>query len=87
MDKEFIIKTVNQALAEEFELAPEQLKPEASFREDLHLDSLDSVDMIIALEQAFDFKLTDRSQIKHVKILRDVYDFIEKQHLDGYISG
>ena len=87
MNKEFIIKTVNQALCEEFELEAEQLQPETSFREDLHLDSLDAVDMIIALEYAFSFKLADRSQIKHVKTLQDVYDFIEKQHREGHISG
>lgn len=78
MQRDYIVKTVNETLGEEFELEPEQMIPEAHLRDDLHLDSLDIVDMIMALEQAFSFKLEDRSKILEIATLRDVYDFIEK---------
>ncbi|MDL2285767.1 phosphopantetheine-binding protein [Desulfovibrio sp. OttesenSCG-928-F07] len=87
MDKNYIIETVNSALAEEFELDIETLKPEADIREDLRMDSLDMVDMILALERAFNFKLTDRSQVQHVKSMQDVYEFIEKLAAEGTING
>ena len=80
MERDYIVKTVNEALGEEFELEPEELTPEAHIRNDLHLDSLDIVDMIMALEQAFDFKLEDRSKILEIATMQDVYDFIEGIH-------
>ncbi len=86
MDKNYIIETVNSALGEEFELDQELLKPEADIREDLRMDSLDMVDMILALEKAFHFKLADRSQVQHVKTLNDVYEFIARLAGDGTIN-
>lgn len=77
MEKERIISTVNAALAEEFELDPQTLTPGASLREDLNLDSLDIVDMVIVIEQAFGFKLPDRNAIQHISTLGDIYEFIE----------
>ena len=82
MDRDYIVKTVNEALSEEFELELEALTPEAHIRDDLNLDSLDIVDMIMALEQAFNFKLEDRSKILEIVTLGDVYVFIEKIYQD-----
>lgn len=87
MDREYIVKTVNKALSDEFELEPSQLEPESHIRDDLHLDSLDMVDMILVLEQAFHFKLADRTQIQGITTLKDVYDFIEKLRDNGSISN
>jgi acyl carrier protein len=78
VERDYIVKTVNEALSEEFELDPADLTPEAHIRDDLNLDSLDIVDMIMALEQAFNFKLEDRSKILEIVTLGDVYAFIEK---------
>ena len=78
MDRDYIIQTVNEAMSEEFELDIEILTPEAHIRDDLNLDSLDIVDMTLALEQAFNFKLEDRSSILDIATLNDVYNFIEK---------
>ena len=86
MDKNYIIDTVNSALGEEFELDHELLTPEADIREDLRMDSLDMVDMILALERAFSFKLGDRSQVQHIRTLNDIYEFIEKLSKDGIIA-
>lgn len=77
MDRDYIIRTVNEALSEEFELDLEALTSEAHIRDNLNLDSLDIVDMIMALEQAFNFKLDDRSKILEIVTLGDVYNFIE----------
>ena len=82
MERNQIISKVNGALAEEFELDAELLTPEAHIRDDLKLDSLDIVDMIMALEQAFDFKLEDRSKVMEILTLNDLYDFIEGLYKD-----
>lgn len=47
------IRIVNETLLNEFELEPSLIVPEARMREDLGLDSLDAVDLIVAIEKAF----------------------------------
>ncbi len=76
MDNATIISTINQALAEEFELEIEGLNPEAHIREDLGLDSLDIVDMVIVLEKAFNFKLNNKEPLTHIQTLGDIHGFI-----------
>ncbi len=56
MTDQEIIERINKALAEEFELEIDELVPEAVFKDDLDLDSLDAVDMVIVLEQEFEIK-------------------------------
>lgn len=80
-----IIETIDQALAEEFELDRSELVPEARFKEDLELDSLDAVDMVIVLEQAFGFKIRDRQAIGDIRTLGDLHGFViaKKRELSG----
>lgn len=85
MTYEAIVATVNNAFAEEFEVEPEKLVPEARIKDDLGLDSLDIVDMIIVLEEAFNFKLEDRSPIASITTLEELYNFISKLQ-DGHIK-
>ncbi|MBN2644648.1 MAG: acyl carrier protein [Desulfuromonadaceae bacterium] len=79
MTEEQIITTVNQALAEEFELELEAMQPAASIYADLGLDSLDTVDMVIVLEAAFKFKIRDEEAIKKIRTLQDIYDFVQRK--------
>lgn len=74
-DREILEKT-NEVLAEEFELSPDRMKPEASFRDDLELDSLDAVDMVVVLEQTFKIKIKKDEAFKSIRTLGDLHDFI-----------
>ncbi|MDR1857121.1 MAG: phosphopantetheine-binding protein [Desulfovibrio sp.] len=76
MTNDEIAATVNRAIAEEFELAPERLRPEAHIRDDLGLDSLDIVDLVIVIEKAFGFKLTNREAMMDIRTLGDIHAFI-----------
>jgi acyl carrier protein len=71
-----VIKRINELLIEEFELKPEQMNPEARFREDLELDSLDAVDMVVVLEQAFGFKIKKDEAFQSIRTLEDLYAFV-----------
>lgn len=79
-DKE-IIEKINTALAEEFELDEASMVPEAHLFDELELDSLDLVDMVIVLEQAFGFKIREEEEIRSIRTLGDIHAFvIRKRH-------
>lgn len=71
-----IVERINAALAEEFELAPEAMVPEANIYEDLGLDSLDTVDMVIVLEGEFGFKIREEEEIRKIRTLGDIHQFV-----------
>ncbi len=81
MTDQEIIEKINTALSEEFELDPESLVPEASLFDDLELDSLDLVDLVIVLEQAFKFKIREEEEVRSIRTLGDIHAFvIRKKH-------
>lgn len=71
-----IIEVVNSHLAEEFELEPDALRPDAQLVEDLGMDSLDLVDMVLVLQNAFGVKLREEPRVRQVRTLGDVYSLI-----------
>ncbi|MFP4381886.1 MAG: acyl carrier protein [Candidatus Sumerlaeia bacterium] len=77
-DKE-ILDRVKKVLAEEFELDEEELNPDAALYDELGLDSLDSVDLVVALEKEFEFKIersVDEERIRAIRKISDICDFI-----------
>ncbi|MEJ2200433.1 MAG: phosphopantetheine-binding protein [Desulfuromonadaceae bacterium] len=76
MTEQEIIALVNSSLAEEFELDPASMRPEAGIFEELELDSLDMVDMVIVLENAFDFKIREEQAIREIRTLGDIHRFV-----------
>ncbi|HOY32820.1 MAG TPA: acyl carrier protein [Bacteroidales bacterium] len=75
MNKEEIVNKINTFLVEEFELEPDQLKPEALLKTDLGIDSLDFVDIIVIIEKNFGFKVRGE-EMANVKTLQDFYDYV-----------
>lgn len=75
MQKEEIIKIINNFLVEEFEIDESKLKPEASLKDDLGLESLDFVDVAVIIEKEFGFKVKGEDMI-NVRNLNDLYDYI-----------
>lgn len=77
ISREEIVSHVNKTLVDEFEIAQEELSPDRRLREDLELDSLDAVDMIVALEQRLKIRV-DEEQAKAIRTVGDIYDFVGK---------
>jgi acyl carrier protein len=75
MTTEEIIQKVDTILIEEFELEEDAVVPSASLREDLDLDSLDAVDLIVALEKAFGFRI-DEKVVVDMKTVGDIHDYV-----------
>jgi acyl carrier protein len=76
MTEQQIIDLINSSLVEEFELDPAMMTPDAHIYEDLGLDSLDTVDMVIVLEGAFNFKIREEEEIRQIRTLGDIYRFV-----------
>ena len=68
-----IFQRIKSIFIEEFELEPELLLPEATLFDDLGLDSLDAVDMVVALEKEFGVKMKDEESIRSVRTLDDLH--------------
>ncbi len=78
MNKEVIVEKINYFLVDEFEVETEDIEPRANLKETLELDSLDFVDLVVAIEANFGVKLTGEDFV-HVITLQDFYDLIEKK--------
>ena len=78
MNKEVIIEKINDFLIDEFEVEAEDLSPEANLNEALELDSLDFVDLVVAVEANFGVKLVGEDFI-NILTLQDFYDLIENK--------
>jgi len=76
MTEEEVVELIDSSLAEEFELERADMVPEANLYEDLGLDSLDTVDMVIVLEGAFDFKIREEEAIRAIRTLDDIHRFV-----------
>jgi len=76
MTDQEIIDLINLTLVEEFELNIEDMKPEALIFDDLELDSLDIVDMVVVLENAFQFKIREEEAIREIRSLGDIHKFV-----------
>jgi acyl carrier protein len=76
MTNEEIINIINDSLIKEFELDEEKMVPDAMLYDNLELDSLDRVDMVIVLENAFKFKIREEKEIREIRTLGDIHNFV-----------
>jgi acyl carrier protein len=73
-----VAATIDRVLHEDFEIPQEQLLPDAALFTGLGLDSLDIVDLIVALEKAFGVKLRPRDMtgFRDIRTLGDLHALI-----------
>ncbi|MGN8522512.1 acyl carrier protein [Helicobacter pylori] len=73
-----LFETIQAVIAEQLEIDASQVTPEAKFVKDLGVDSLDIVELIMALEERFGIEIPDEQAEKIVNV-GDVMRYIEKQ--------
>jgi acyl carrier protein len=76
MTEQEIIDKTNAVFEESFEIEKERLVPEAHIFTDLGLDSLDIVDLVVALQSSFGVKIRNEEKVRDIRTLQDLYRFI-----------
>ena len=69
---------IRTIIAEQLGVKPEEVTPTASFVDDLGADSLDTVELIMALEEEFNVEIPDEDAEK-MKTVGDAIKYIEEK--------
>jgi acyl carrier protein len=72
-----ITEKVKQIIAEQLGVEEAEVTPSASFIDDLGADSLDTVELVMALEENFDIEIPDEDAEK-IRTVQDAIDYIDK---------
>ncbi|UCD88231.1 MAG: acyl carrier protein [Desulfobacterales bacterium] len=68
---------VKNIIVEKLSVEPDEVVMEASFVDDLGADSLDLVELIMAMEEAFDMEISD-DQAEKLQTVQDAINYIKK---------
>ncbi len=71
-----IEERVKKVIAEQLSVSEDEVVPTASFIEDLGADSLDNVELVMALEEEFDTEIPDEDAEK-ITTVQSAIDYIE----------
>jgi acyl carrier protein len=78
MNTEEIEKRIIDIVAEQLGVDSNEVKTSSSFEDDLGADSLDSVELVMALEDAFNIEIPDADAPKITKV-SDAIDYVTQQ--------
>ena len=73
-----MVEQIIDLLAKQFRIDPASLDADTNIVEDLGADSLEIVDMLMAIEENFGITVSDEEAMT-LKTVRDVADFIEEK--------
>ena len=71
-----IYETVRELLAHQLEIDPAQIGPQTDILEDLGADSLDIVELVMAIEEEFDIVITDE-RAANVRTVEQLVEMLE----------
>jgi acyl carrier protein len=69
---------VKEIISKQLGVNSSEVVPDASFVEDLGADSLDTVELVMAFEEAFGIEIPDEDAEKIVRV-KDAVDYINKK--------
>ncbi|MBD2016204.1 acyl carrier protein [Microcoleus sp. FACHB-53] len=73
-----IFDRVKKIVIEQLEVEPETVTPQANFATDLNADSLDTVELVMALEEEFDIEIPDEAA-EQIATVQAAVDYISKK--------
>jgi acyl carrier protein len=78
MSQTDIFEKVKKIVAEQLSVEADKITPQSSFVDDLGADSLDTVELVMALEEDFDIEIPDEAAEK-ITTVQDTVDYINQQ--------
>lgn len=79
MTEQEILAKITKILVDQLDVKPEEVTLEANFLEDLNADSLDIVELILVMEEEFNFQIPDEDAEK-IQTVGDAVKYI-KEHI------
>jgi acyl carrier protein len=73
-----IAERVKRIIVEQLGVSEDEVTPEASFIEDLGADSLDIVELVMALEEEYDMEISDEDAEK-IQTVNDVISYVKER--------
>ena len=73
-----LFERVKKLIAEKLEIDESKITMDASFRQDLGADSLDTYELVYAIEEEMNIKIEDE-KANQFETVRDAYEFIKSQ--------
>lgn len=83
-----VIDIINDSMIKEFEFNPSSMTPDAHLVEDLGMDSLDFVDLVVVIQNAFGVKLRDEPKVRKIETLGDLHKLVmdKKRELEAGVK-
>ncbi|MCL2410392.1 MAG: acyl carrier protein [Treponema sp.] len=78
MEEQELFEKMKKLIAEKLEVDESKIKMDASFRQDLGADSLDTYELVYAIEEQLGISIPDEKANSFVTV-QDAYDFIKSQ--------
>ena len=76
MTMEEIFKTMQDLIAEQFDIDTDEISMESSFVDDLGADSVDLVELVMAMEEEFDIGEIDEEDLTALKTVGDCVRYL-----------
>ena len=77
MERQEIFEIVKELIVKEMAIDEEKITIDAEFESDLGADSLDAIELIMALEERFNIEISEEAGLE-LKSISDIVDYIEK---------
>ena len=76
MSTEEIFSTVRDLIADQFNMEPKEITEDCSFTDDLGADSVDLIELIMAIEEAFDMEEIPEEELQKIKTVGDCVEYL-----------
>lgn len=78
MSEAEIFEKVKEIVIEQLNVEPSKVTPQAHFANDLNADSLDTVELVMALEEKFDIEIPDEAA-EQITTVQEAVDYISNK--------
>lgn len=76
-----MLEKIRTIIADQLSVEESSIRPETSLTKDLEADSMDFVELIMALEDAFDVKIEEDDTAK-ISTVQDIMDYLKAQGVE-----